>query len=115
MFKIATVLVFAVGLSACDMASTVTEGFKQAQAVESDLEQSTGIRPQVGFNWNNGRLVSVTVVFPRPYDAKPVGELARIVRAAVGKEFKQTADNVLLGFNVGPSTRGATARAAAAT
>ena len=110
MFRIVTVLVFAIGLAACDMASTVSEGFKQTQAVESALEASTGVRPQVGFNWNNGRLVSVTVIFPRPYDAKPMSELADLVRAEVGRQFKQTADNVLLSFNLGPSTKGTNAR-----
>src|SRR5690348_16462185 len=81
MLRFAAILAFALGLSACDVVSTVTEGFKEAKAVESELEQSTGMRPQVGFNWSNGRLVSVTVSFPRLYDGKPLGELAQAVRS----------------------------------
>jgi hypothetical protein len=101
MFRIATVLAVAIGLAACDAVNTVTEGFKQAQAVESDLEQSTGIKPQVGFNWSNGQLVSVTVAFPRVYEAKPLRELAETTRASVTTQFKQTPENIVLAFSLG--------------
>jgi hypothetical protein len=98
MLRIFPILFLALGLAACDMMSTVTEGFKQAKAVESNLEQTTGMRPQVGFNWHNGRLTSVTVSFPGVYDTKPLPELANQVRAAVGKEFKQTPETIVLAF-----------------
>ena len=101
MFKIAAILAFTISLAACDAFSTVTEGFKYAKAVESDVEEATGVKPQVGFNWNNGRLVSVTVAFPRIYDAKPLRELAETIRASVQKQFKQTPDNIVLAFSLG--------------
>jgi hypothetical protein len=101
MFKIAAILAFTISLAACDAFSTVTEGFKYAKAVESDVEKATGVKPQVGFNWNNGRLVSVTVAFPRIYDAKPLRELAETIRASVQKQFKQTPDNIVLAFSLG--------------
>lgn len=101
MFKIAALLVFTISLAACDAFSTVTEGFKYAKAVESDVEEATGVKPQVGFNWNNGRLVSVTVAFPRIYDAKPLRELAETIRASVRKQFKQTPDNIVIAFSLG--------------
>jgi hypothetical protein len=101
MFKIAAALVFALSLAACDAVNTATEGFSHAKAVESDLEQATGTRPNVGFNWNNGRLTSVTVQFPHIQESKPLGELAQTVRAAVGKEFKQTPENIVLAFSLG--------------
>ena len=101
MFKIAAILVFTISLAACDAFSTVTEGFEYAKAVESDVEEATGVKPQVGFNWNNGRLVSVTVAFPRIYDAKPLRELAETIRASVQKQFKQTPDNIVLAFSLG--------------
>lgn len=101
MFKIAAILVFTISLAACDAFSTVTEGFKYAKAVESDVEEATGVKPQVRFNWNNGRLVSVTVAFPRIYDAKPLRELAETIRASVQKQFKQTPDNIVLAFSLG--------------
>jgi hypothetical protein len=101
MFKIAAILAFAIALAACDAFSTVTEGFKYAKAVESDVEQATGVKPQVGFNWSNGRLVSVTVAFPRLYDAKPLPELAETIRASVRNQFQQTPENIVLAFSLG--------------
>ena len=95
------ILIIALTLAACDAVNTVTEGFKQARAVETDLETSTGLRPQVGFNWNNGKLTSVTVMFPRVHDGKPLPELAEAVRSAVAKEFKQMPDNIILSFSLG--------------
>jgi hypothetical protein len=101
MVRIAAVLLIAAGLAACDAVNTVTEGFKQAQAVGDDLGEATGVKPQVGFNWSNGRLVSVTVAFPRVYDGKSLRELAEMTRASVTKQFKQTPENIVLSFSVG--------------
>ena len=101
----------ALGLAACGVVSSLVDGVKYAHAVETDLEVTTGIKPAVGFNWNNGRLASVTVAFPRLYDVKPIGELAEQVRAAVTKEFKQTPDNIVLAFNLGAAAPGRTAQA----
>ena len=103
-------LTLALGLAACGVVSTLVDGFKYAKAVETDLEATTGIKPAVGFNWNNGRLASVTVTFPRLYDAKPIAELADQTRAAVTREFKQTPDHIVLAFNLGAAP-GKTAQA----
>ena len=62
MFRVAALVALVATLTACDMFSTLTEGSKYAKAVESD--QSTGMKPQVGFNWHDGRLETVTVLFP---------------------------------------------------
>lgn len=93
-------LVCAATLAGCGVVSTVTEGFKQSKAVEADVEQSTGVKPAVGFNWHNGRLVSVTVQFPRLYEDKPLNELAGLVRDVVTKDFKQTPERIVLAFAV---------------
>jgi hypothetical protein len=98
MFKVAVSLIFAISLAACDAVDTATEGFKHAKAGENDLQESTGVKSQVGFNWSNGRLVSVTVQFPRLYEAKPLRELAEMVRTSVSKQFKQTPDRIALTF-----------------
>ncbi len=100
MFKIVAILAFAVSLATCGPVSTVTEGWKHAKAIESDLEVFSGVAPQVGFNWYNGRLVSVTVAFPRIYETKPLRELAEAVRASVSKQFKETPDNIMLIFSL---------------
>jgi hypothetical protein len=101
MVRIAVVLLLALGLAGCDAVNTMTEGFSHAKAVASDLEASTGVRPEVGFNWSNGRLVQVTVSYPRLDESKPLGELAQTVRAAVTKEFKQKPDRIILAFALG--------------
>jgi hypothetical protein len=104
-------LVLTLGLAACSVVSTMVDGFKYAKAVETDLEEVAGMSPGVGFNWKNGRLVSVTVTFPRLDASKPIGELAEQTRAAVTKEFKQTPDNIVLAFNLGKAAPGKTAQA----
>jgi len=108
MLRLLAIVLLAAGLAACDATNTVTEGFQQARSVESELEASAGIKPQVGFNWQNGRLVTVTIVFPKIPETKPLRELAEDVRAAVGKQFKQGPENVVLAFSLGkvvPGTR----------
>jgi len=100
MFKVAAILIFAISLAACDAVNTVTEGFSHAKAVENDLQESTGVKPQVGFNWHNGRLVSVTVQFPRIYESKPLRELAEMIRASVSKQFKQAPENIVMAFSL---------------
>ena len=101
MLRILAIGLIAVSLAACDATSTVTEGLKQARSVESDLETATGVKPNVGFNWQNGQLVSVTVVFPAIPETKALREIADDVRAAVGKEFQQMPNNVVLAFSLG--------------
>jgi hypothetical protein len=100
MFRIATALIFVLALTACSAIDTMTEGLKHIKAVESDLEGSTGVRPQVGFNWNNGRLVSVTVQYPRLVESKSLSGLAEAARAAISREFKEMPENIVLAFSV---------------
>ncbi len=100
MSRIAAVLVLALMLAACDAVNTVTEGLNHAKAVERDLEGSTGVKPNVGFNWRNGQLVQVMVTYPQLVESKPLHDLAAAARAAVSKEFKQTPDNIVLAFAV---------------
>jgi hypothetical protein len=107
MFKVFAILIFAICLASCDAVNTVKEGFSHARAVEADLEQSTGLKPEVGFNWNNGRLLSVTVIFPRIYDAKPPRELGEVVRSAVTKQFKQAPESIIFGFTMAKPATGA--------
>jgi len=96
MLRTAALFAFAISLAACDMIGTLTEGWKYAKAVKSDLEQSTGVRPKVGFNWRNGRLETVTVTFPQIDEAKPLREIAEAVRRSVDSQFKQTPGDILL-------------------
>ncbi len=101
MSRTAAFLILAFSLAGCDAVNTLTDGFRHAQAVESDLQASIGIRPRVGFNWNNGRLVSVTVAFPKLYVEKPLTQLADTVRRSVTNEFRQTPGDIVLAFSLG--------------
>lgn len=99
--RFAVLLLVAVSLAACGVADTMIDGMKHVKAVEDDLAASTGMRPQVGFNWVNGRLAVVTVSFPRLYEDKPLGELAETVRRSVTTQFKQTPDHIVVAFTIG--------------
>ena len=105
MSRIAALVLVAFSLAGCDAISTLTDGFKYKSAVEEDLAKATGVKPQVGFNWTNGRLVLVTVLFPKVYDGQPLPQLAEAVRRAVTTEFKQTPENIELAFVI--SNKGA--------
>jgi hypothetical protein len=111
MQKIIAIIILATSLAACGIISTFVNGFKYAEAVAVDLEQATGLKPGVGFNWHNGRLVRVTVTFPKLYDAKPVRELADVVRASVRKQFKQAPEDIELGFSLGATAPDTSAQA----
>jgi len=102
--KVAGLLIVVASFAACDMFSTLVDGWKYAKAVEADLEASAGMKPEVGFNWRNGRLEKVTVQFPRLYQAKPLAELAESVRRAVTTRFKQTPDDIVIAFSLGKSS-----------
>jgi hypothetical protein len=101
MVRTAALLLFALTLAACDAVNTVTEGSAHARAVESDLEKTTGMKPQVGFNWRNGHLVSVTVQYPHIVQSQGLYDLAKTVRASVKQEFKQTPGSIVLAFSLG--------------
>jgi hypothetical protein len=111
MQKIIAIIILATSLAACGIISTFVNGFKYAEAVAVDLEQATGLKPGVGFNWHNGRLVRVTVTFPKLYDAKPVRELADVVRTSVRKQFKQAPEDIELGFSLGATAPDTSAQA----
>ena len=78
--KAITIIALAAGLAGCGAADLISSGLTYAKAVETDLQQATGMKPQVGFNWHNGSFASVTVTFPQVYAGKPLGELADTVR-----------------------------------
>ena len=103
MSKSAAILALAITLAACDMFNALTEGRRLAEAVQADLQSSIGMKPEVGFKWSNGRLQNVTVTFPELYTAKPLAEVAEVVRLAVLRGFKRTPDDIVVGFSLGKS------------
>jgi hypothetical protein len=96
--KAITALVLAGSLAGCGAADLIPNGFFYSRTVAIDLENATGLRPQVTFEWHNGRFQSVTVTFPQPYVGKPLNELAGTVRDVVAKDFKEMPDTIVLAF-----------------
>jgi hypothetical protein len=94
------IAVLASSLAGCGAVDVISSGLKYSRAVEADLKEATGVRPEVGFNWRNGNLRSVTVTFPRVYADKPLGELAGTVREVVARDFRQTPDTIVLAFEL---------------
>ena len=109
-FRLAALLAVALGLAACGVISTLVDGWRYAKAVEADLENTTGVKPSVGFNWSNGRLLTVTVAYPQLYERKPLAALAEIVRRSVESHFQQKPKDVVLSFSLGPSGSGTVAQ-----
>ena len=108
-FRLAAFVALALGLAACGVISTLVEGWKYAKAVEADLESATGVKPSVGFKWENGRLLTVTVAYPQLYEKKPLAALAEIVRRSVETHFKQKPEDIELSFSLGRSGSGTVA------
>ena len=111
MRRTAFLLLSAASLAACGMINTMVDGFKHVNAVEAELQKTLGSKPSVGFNWHNGTLTQVSVTFPQLLEGKPLSELAETVRTAVTSEFKQTPENIVLGFSLGKSAPGKRAQA----
>jgi hypothetical protein len=110
MRKVVTILFVAMLATGCDVVSTLTNGLSYARAVETDLEASIGVKPEVGFNWSNGRLTKVTVTFPRMIEARSLSDLAQTVRHAVAAHFRQTPEDIILGFSLGRTGAGLAAQ-----
>jgi len=107
MFRLAAILVLALGLVGCDV---LTNGYAHTQVVRRNLEASTRVKPEVGFKWSNGRFEQVTVTFPSIPETKSLRELADEVRAVVYREFKERPQTIVLGFELKKSDSGAMAQ-----
>jgi hypothetical protein len=98
--RVIAIVVLAGSLAGCGAVDLISKGLAYSKAVETDIERATGVKPEVGFSWRNGNLRSVTVTFPKVYAAKPLDELAEMVRELVAKEFKQAPDTIVLAFSL---------------
>ena len=92
MARILLLLVLAITIAACDFVDVMKEGMQQSEAVANELEETTGIKPQVGFNVQNGRLVSVTVLIPASMTRSPCESLQRrrVRRSAIISRRRRT-------------------------
>ena len=102
--KALAVLALGLGLASCDAIKSLWTSSTEARATAESLEKSLGVKPQVGFNWTNGRLVTVTAAFPRPFADKSIDEVAEKTRSAVKANFHQTPTHIMLQFEIGPGS-----------
>ena len=84
-------------LVGCDMASQVKEGLDQSESAARAIEKQIGAKPEVGFNFNNGRLTTVTVQF-RGAPNVQLGEIERASRIAVKSAFGKEPSNLVVAF-----------------
>jgi len=80
----------------------VKGAFAHSEAVSADLEKSLGLKPLVGFTWNNGSLTSVNVTFPGIPPNASLAEIVASSKQAIRAEFKQMPQRIIVGFNVQP-------------
>jgi hypothetical protein len=90
------------GLTACNAVDTVKEGMAHSTAVSEALEKSLGAKPQVGFNWRNGVLTDVSVVFDGLPQTHTLNEISTQAKLAVTTEFKETPERIVISFSVKP-------------
>ena len=89
-------------ITACNAVDTVKDGFAHSQAVSDNLEKAIGLRPFVGFNWNNGSLTSVSVTFKGIPPNGVLSDIAEKSSQAVAAEFKQKPKQIIIGFSIEP-------------
>jgi hypothetical protein len=87
-------------LSGCDAFSTLKDGFAQSQAAAKALEEKTGHKAFVGFNWNNGTLTNVSITFDAIITEKSLKDVESLTREVVKSSFKQEARQITLAFVV---------------
>src|SRR5579862_7162871 len=95
-------LAAALTLAACGSASTITQGFAEAAAVENDLQASMNVKTLVSFNWRGGLLTEVTVFFSQTPKDKTLQEIEAAAKAAIAKEFKQVPEAIIVSFTFPP-------------
>ena len=84
-------------VSGCDVASTIKEGMAQSNIAAAAIEKQVGVKPEVGFNYQNGALVAVTVQFSSAPSIS-IADLERVSHAAVLDAFKDEPANLVLSF-----------------
>jgi hypothetical protein len=91
-------LLLATVVCGCDVVSSVKEGMTWSNETAAAIEKQVGVRPQVGFNYQNGQLVTVTIQFGS-VPSVDVPELEKIARAAVLETFKKEPTYLIVSFS----------------
>jgi hypothetical protein len=97
--RLLSVILLAVTLTACN---ALMDGMAHSKAVSDKLEKTVGLKSFVGFQWKNESLTSVTVTFQGIPAEGTLADIAEKSRQAVVEEFKQTPEQIVIGFVIKP-------------
>ena len=95
--KFLLIALFAQLLSGCEAVSTAKDGIAQSNAAAAEIEKQVGAKPEVGFSFKNGVLISVTVQF-NGTPSKSIADLEKVSHAAVVDAFRNEPANLVLSF-----------------
>ena len=95
--KLATLVLTTFLLASCDMAGAVKDGMAMSERAAGQIFRQCGTKPQVGFNYYNNNLGSVTVQFPA-VPRMSVTELEKVSRKAVRESFKAEPEILVVSF-----------------
>ncbi|MDR2187589.1 MAG: hypothetical protein LBE62_05975 [Azonexus sp.] len=101
-WRLLAFLVLLTTIVACDMVDAMKDGFAHSQEVSNKLEKTVGLKPFVGFDWQNGSLMSVTVAFQGIPPNSPLSDITTKVKQAVVDEFKQKPKQIIVSFIIEP-------------
>lgn len=92
-------IIFLVLLAAgCPAIDTMREGVNHSQEVADDLGKTIGTKPFVGFNWTNGSLTNVSIIFDKVPAGKTTEEIAALARDSISVRFKQEPQSITVSF-----------------
>ena len=91
------------GLAACGgEAGGIFDTMEVANAAKTELFETHGLTCDIGFNINNGRLVSVTVAIAQTEVSDlTIDDIARLVEPVIKRHFKESPDALILNVVVG--------------
>ena len=98
MNRLSIVITLAILLAGCDMASTIKDGVEKSNAVAELISKDCGTKPEVGFNYFNGQLSTVTIQF-KSMPQKNMVELQTIAKKEVKAAFGAEPDNLIIAFS----------------
>ena len=84
-------------LGGCNVVNEVKEGIAQSEEVAASIEKQVGVKPQVGFNYQNGTFTTATIQFPSLPSAS-LPEVEKISRKAVVASFKNEPEHLVVSF-----------------
>ncbi len=93
------VLMFTMLLLGCNAADTITNGMKHTEAISKTLLEATGEKPFIGFNWSNGTLHNINIMFDKPPQKLTLAQIKQLAKTAVAAQFKQQPEQLIISFS----------------